>query len=69
MMYGVCTLTVGYGMTYVHTRSKLFYTGTTALLAVVMIYRSVYNTLVQSEHQLIGFLLPLFTFVSILVLL
>lgn len=69
MMHGVCTLAVGYGMTFVHTKRKLFYTGTTALLAVAMIYHSVYNSLVQSEHQLVGFLLPVITFIPVLVLL
>ena len=69
MMHGLCTLAVGYGMTFVHTRRKLFYTGTVALLSVAVIYHSVYNTLVQSPHQLVGFLLPLITFIPVLVLL
>ena len=69
MMHGICTLAVGYGMTFVHTRRKLFYTGTTALLSVAIIYHSVYNTLVQSQHQLVGFLLPVITFIPVLVLL
>ena len=69
MMHGLCTLAVGYGMTFVHTRRKLFYTGTVALLSVAVIYHSVYNTLVQSPHQLVGFLLPLITFVPVLALL
>ena len=69
MMHGVCTLAVGYGMTFVHTKRKLFYTGTTALLTVATIYHSIYNTLVQSSHQLVGFLLPVVTFVPVLVLL
>ena len=69
MMHGVCTVVVGYGMTFVHTRRKLFYTGTTALLAVASIYHSVYNTLVQSSHQLVGFILPVITFIPVLVLL
>ena len=47
----------------------MFYTGTTALLAVAMFYHSVYNTLVQSQHQLVGFLLPVITFIPVLVLL
>lgn len=69
MMHGVCTLAVGYGMTFVHTRRKLFCTGTVALLAAAAIYHSVYNTLVQSEHQLVGFALPVLTFVPVLILL
>ena len=69
MMHGVCTLAVGYGMSFVHTKRKLFYTGTTALLAAAVIYHSVYNTLVQSAHPSVGFLLPLVTFIPALVLL
>ncbi len=69
MMHGVCTLAVGYGMTFVHTRRKLFYTGTTALLSVAVIYHAIYNTLVQSEHQSVGFLLPVLTFIPVLFLL
>ena len=69
MMHGLCTLAVGYGMTFVHTKRKLFYTGTVALLSAAVIYHSVYNTLVQSPHQLVGFLLPLITFIPVLVLL
>ncbi len=69
MMHGVCTLAVGYGMTFVHTKRKLFYTGTTALLAAAMVYHAVYNTLVQSEHQSVGFLLPVLTFIPVVILL
>lgn len=69
MMHGVCTLAVGYGVTFVHTRRKLFYTGTVALLTVATIFHSVYNALVQSEYQLAGFLLPVITFIPVLMLL
>ena len=69
MMHGLCTLAVGYGLTFVHTRRKLFYTGSVSLMSVAVIYHSVYNTLVQSPHQLAGFLLPLITFAPVPVLL
>lgn len=69
MMHGVCTLAVGYGMTFVHTRRKLFYTGTIALLSTATIYHAIYNTLVQSNHQLVGFILPVATFIPVLILL
>lgn len=69
MMHCLSTFMVGYGMTFVHIKRKLFYTGTTALLAVATVYHSVYNTLVQSDHQLVGFLLPVLTFVPIMILL
>ncbi|HBL40634.1 MAG TPA: PrsW family intramembrane metalloprotease [Ruminococcaceae bacterium] len=69
MMHGVCTLAVGYGMTFVYKRRKLFYTGTTALLSAAIIYHSVYNNLVQSEYQIIGFLLPIVTFLPLVAVL
>lgn len=69
MMHGLCTLFVGYGMTFVHTKRKLFYTGTTALLTFATTYHGMYNTLVQSQHQLTGFILPAVTFIPVLFLL
>lgn len=69
MMHCVCTLAVGYCMTFIHIRRKLFHTGNFAILSVVVIYHSIYNTLVQSSHQLVGFLLPLLTFIPVLILL
>lgn len=69
MMHGICTLNVGYGMTFVHTKRKLFYTGTIALLTVSIIYHGIYNTLVQSDYQIVGFLLPVLTFIPVVILL
>ena len=67
--HGLSTLAVGYGMTFVHTRRKLFYTGTVALLSVAIIYHSINNTFAQSEYELVGFLLPLVIFIPVLILL
>ena len=69
VMHGVCTLLVGYGMTFVYTRRKLFYTGTTALLALAIVMHSIYNTLVQSDHALVGFILPTAVLIPLLFLL
>ena len=65
LMHGVCTMCVGYGISFVHTRRKVFYTGTIAILAAVSIYHSIYNMLVQSEHEILGFILPTLTFIPI----
>ena len=67
--HGLTTLAVGYGMSFVHTRRKLFATGTLALLSAAVIEHSLYNTLVQSEHELVGFLLPVLTFIPVIILL
>ena len=69
MMHCVCTITVGYGVSFVHVRRKLFYTGTVGLLSAAIIYHSVYNTLVQSDYQLYGLALPVITFLLVLLLL
>lgn len=69
VMHGICTLLVGYGMTFVYTRRKLFYTGTTALLALAVVMHSIYNTLVQSDHAFVGFILPTLVFIPLLYLL
>ena len=69
MMHCLCTITVGYGASFVHVRRKLFYTGTVGLLSAAIIYHSVYNTLVQSDYQLYGLFLPVITFFLALLLL
>ena len=68
-MHGLCTLAVGYGMSFVYTRRKLFRTGTVAMLAAATIYHATYNTIVQSTHLWMGVLLPVVTLVPVLILL
>ena len=69
IMHGLCTLAVGYGMSFVYTRRKVFYTGTVAMLAAATIYHATYNTIVQSTHLWMGVLLPVVTLVPVLILL
>ena len=69
MMHGLTTLAVGYGMTFVHKRRKLFYSGSVALLGVAVLYHSLYNILVQSKYEVVGFVLPMVTFIPILAIL
>ena len=68
IMHGLCTLAVGYGMSFVYTRRKLFRTGTVAMLAVATVYHAIYNTIVQSTHLWMGVLLPVITLVPVLIL-
>ncbi len=68
ILHSVCTLMVGYGMSFVYIRRKLFYTGTFALMSVAVILHSIYNTLVQSEHQIFALVLPLVIFIPIMFL-
>ena len=63
LMHGMCTLLVGVGISFVKKKSKLFVVGTFALLSTAITYHGIYNMLVQSEFQAIGFLLPSATYI------
>ncbi len=67
LMHGVCTSAVGYGMSFVRKKKKLFYCGTFALLAMSSIYHGIFNMLVQSEYKYFGFILPAVTYIPIVV--
>lgn len=69
MMHGISTLAVGFSMTYVSADKKISKTGTVAALSVAIIYHSVYNILVQSEYPLLGILLPIASYIPLLLLL
>ena len=67
LMHGICTATVGYGMSFVKKHKKLFYCGTFALLMISIIYHGIFNMLVQSDSWLkyLGFVLPLTTYIPV----
>lgn len=66
MMHGICTVMVGYGISYVRKKRKLFWPGTFALLSVAITYHGVYNVLVQSQFRMAGILLPIITYLPII---
>ncbi len=65
LMHGICTAAVGYGLSFVKKKKKLFYTGTFGLLAVACIYHAIYNLLVQSAYMYLGLIFPLLTYIPI----
>ena len=69
LMHGICTAAVGYGMSFVKKKKKLFYCGTFALLLMSIIYHGIFNMLVQSTDWLkyFGFVLPLFTYIPVVI--
>ncbi len=69
MMHGVSTLAVGYSMTITSTDNKLKFTGTVAALSVAVTYHSIYNIIVQSSYPMLGILLPIFTYIPLLIIL
>ena len=69
LMHGICTAAVGYGMSFVKKRKKLFYCGTFALLLMAIIYHGIFNMLVQSTDWLkyFGFVLPVATYIPVVI--
>lgn len=66
LMHSICTAMVGIGISFVKKKKKLFYTGTLALLMLAITYHAIYNTLVMSQYNYLGVILPLSTYVPIL---
>ena len=67
LMHGMCTLLVGVGISFAKRKSKVFIAGTFALLSTAITYHGIYNMLVQSDYQAIGFMLPILTYLPFLV--
>lgn len=69
LVHGLCTVMVGYGISYIRKRRKLFWSGTFALLSAAITYHAVYNILVQSKFQNLGIILPVVTYIPAILLL
>ena len=67
LMHGMCTLLVGVGISFVKKKKKLFIVGTFALLSTAINYHGIYNMLVQSDYKIIGYLLPIATYIPFIV--
>ena len=68
LMHGICTAAIGFGMSFVKKKRKLFYCGTIALLLLSVTYHGIFNMLVQSESlKYFGFFLPAVTYIPILI--
>jgi len=66
LMHSLCTANVGYGMALIKDRKKLAFCGMFALLTVAIIFHATYNLLVQSDLEILGFLLPIFAYIPLL---
>lgn len=62
LMHGMCTLIVGFGISFVKKKRKLFAVGTFALLTTAITYHSIFNMLIQSTYSIIGVMLPIITY-------
>lgn len=66
LVHGICTVMVGWGISYIKKRRKFFYCGTFALLSAAITYHAIYNLLVQSDYQYVGIVLPILTYIPII---
>ena len=69
MVHALCTVMVGYGISYIRKRRKLFWCGTFALLSAAITYHAVYNVLVQSSFRNAGFILPVLSYIPVILFL
>ena len=67
LMHGMCTLLVGVGILFVRKKHKLFVVGSFAMLSTAITYHGIYNMLVQSDFRVIGYLLPITTYIPFVV--
>jgi RsiW-degrading membrane proteinase PrsW (M82 family) len=67
LMHGMCTLLVGVGISFARKRNKIFIVGTFALLSTAITYHGIYNMLIQSPYEVVGFLLPIATYIPFLI--
>ena len=67
LMHGICTLSVGFGISFINKKRKLFYCGTFALLTFAAIYHGIFNML-QTSYKYIGSFIPIVTYVPIFLL-
>ena len=62
LMHSLCTLLVGLCTMYIRENKRLFVCGTFSMLALAIIYHSIYNCLVLSDYSYLGLILPMATY-------
>lgn len=67
LMHGLSTMYVGWIVHYINVTPRLALPGTFGGLAVAILYHGIYNMLIQSDYRFIGIILPLSTFIPILI--
>lgn len=66
LLHTLCTIVIGVGITFIRDHRRFFICGTFALLALAIVYHSIYNSLIQSEYRMIGAFMPLATYIPII---
>lgn len=67
LMHGMCTLLVGFGISFVKKKKKIFFVSVFALLSASITYHAIFNMLVQSEYPIVGAILPIITYLPFVI--
>ena len=67
LVHGVCAMAVGFGMSFIRKKKKLFASGIFAIFALVCIYHGIFNMLMQSDYRYVSFILPMATYIPFLI--
>ena len=65
LMHALCTIGIGFGISMIKRRRKLFVCSTFAWLMAAITYHSLYNMLVQSDHWYVGVAIPVISYIPI----
>ena len=68
LMHSLCTAAVGYGMSFISQRKKLFISGTFSLLLFAITIHAIFNCLVQSDYPILGLILPVLNYIPIIII-
>ena len=69
LLHSLCTTAVGVGISFIRDQKKMFLCGSFALLSMAIVYHSVYNTLIQSDYKYLGAVMPMLTYLVVIVIL
>lgn len=67
LMHSLCSMAVGYSLSFFDERKKLVFPYTMATLSLSAIYHSVFNILITSQSSIIGCIFPAITFIPIFI--
>lgn len=67
MTHGLCALFIGLGAEIIQRKRRILIPGILGVLSAAAIYHGIYNTIIASQYQMFGIVLPLLTFIPILI--
>lgn len=67
LTHGICTSAIGYGLSLIRGRRKLAVTGSFGLFTAAVTYHASFNALMQSDYMMIACLLPLATYIPVVI--